>query len=102
MPVAVGMYLPFGLATPIVIGGLINHFLTRQETAPEEIEKKSRRGVLFSSGIIAGEALTGVGLALLASMSIVKPEWDIPYTTVLTFVGVALFLGYFTRVSAQE
>jgi|TARA_B100000959_G_scaffold277135_1_gene333101 putative OPT family oligopeptide transporter len=102
MPIAVGMYLPFGLATPIVIGGLINHFLTRQETAPEEIEKKSRRGVLFSSGIIAGEALTGVGLALLASMSIVKPEWDIPYTTVLTFVGVALFLGYFTRVSAQE
>ena len=27
MPIAVGIYLPFGLSTPILIGGLISHFV---------------------------------------------------------------------------
>ena len=35
MPIAVGMYLPFGLATPILIGGLIAHFYSRGTTPAE-------------------------------------------------------------------
>ncbi|MCA9136634.1 MAG: oligopeptide transporter, OPT family [Planctomycetales bacterium] len=69
MPIAVGMYLPFGLATPILIGGLIAHFYSRRTEAKEH-DRILHRGVLFSSGIIAGEALTAVGLAGLAAMSI--------------------------------
>ncbi|QEG20542.1 OPT family oligopeptide transporter [Mariniblastus fucicola] len=66
MPIAVGMYLPFGLATPILIGGLIAWFYTRGK-AEEEHESILHRGVLFASGVIAGEALTAVGIAAFAA-----------------------------------
>jgi uncharacterized oligopeptide transporter (OPT) family protein len=66
MPIAVGMYLPFGLATPILIGGLIAHFYTRGVPAKEH-DRVLHRGVLFSSGVIAGEALTAILIAGLAA-----------------------------------
>jgi putative OPT family oligopeptide transporter len=66
MPIAVGMYLPFGLATPILIGGLIAWFYTRGKPE-EEHESTLHRGVLFASGVIAGEALTAVGIAAFAA-----------------------------------
>lgn len=65
MPIAVGAYLPFGIAPPILIGGLIAWFAARHTKTEEAREKRLQRGVLFSSGIIAGEALMGVLVALL-------------------------------------
>lgn len=52
MPVAVGIYLPLTLSVPILIGGMIRY-----------IVKKSDKGILLSSGLIAGEALAGVIIA---------------------------------------
>jgi hypothetical protein len=69
MPIAVGMYLPFGLAMPILIGGLIAYFHTRK-TPPPQHDRVLHRGILFSSGVIAGEALTAVALACLAALGI--------------------------------
>ncbi|QDV45154.1 OPT oligopeptide transporter protein [Stieleria neptunia] len=69
MPIAVGMYLPFGLATPILIGGVIAWFCTKG-TRRETHDRVLHRGILFSSGVIAGEALTAVGLAGLAALGI--------------------------------
>jgi uncharacterized oligopeptide transporter (OPT) family protein len=69
MPIAVGMYLPFGLTVPILIGGLIAHFRTRGKHK-ETHERTLHGGVLFASGVIAGEALTAVGLAGLAALGI--------------------------------
>ncbi|KLU05018.1 oligopeptide transporter [Rhodopirellula islandica] len=69
MPIAVGMYLPFGLATPILIGGLIAHFYSKDKPVQEH-DTVLHRGVLFSSGVIAGEALTAVGIAGLAAFGI--------------------------------
>ena len=77
MPIAVGMYLPFGLATPILIGGLIAHFWTR-EIPEEKHDHVLHRGILFSSGVIAGEALTAVGLAGLAALGITSLELGLP------------------------
>lgn len=67
MPIAVGMYLPFGLATPILIGGLIAHFHARRSPRADH-DRVLHGGILFSSGVIAGEALTAVGLAGLAAV----------------------------------
>ena len=67
MPLAVGMYLPFGLATPILVGGLISWFVLRGARTEAGQEKRAYRGVLFSSGVIAGEALMGVGIAILTT-----------------------------------
>ncbi len=69
MPIAVGMYLPFGLATPILIGGLIAQLHSRGAAASDR-DRRLHRGVLFSSGVIAGEALTAVGIAGLAALGI--------------------------------
>ncbi|MEO8268680.1 MAG: oligopeptide transporter, OPT family [Aureliella sp.] len=67
MPIAVGMYLPFGLAIPILIGGILAHWYTRR-TPELQHHDVLQRGVLFSSGVIAGEALTAVGVAALAAL----------------------------------
>lgn len=81
MPIAVGMYLPFGLAVPILIGGLIAHFYSRR--APQEShDRVLHRGVLFSSGVIAGEALTAVGLAGLVAVGISSVDFGLSGATV--------------------
>ncbi len=67
MPIAVGMYLPFGLAIPILIGGILAHWYTRKSPGSQHHDVL-QRGVLFSSGVIAGEALTAVGIAALAAL----------------------------------
>ena len=67
MPIAVGMYLPFGLAIPILIGGILAYWYTRRVPEPQQHDVL-QRGVLFSSGVIAGEALTAVGIAGLAAL----------------------------------
>ncbi len=67
MPIAVGMYLPFGLAIPILIGGILAYWYSRK-TPVDQQHDVLQRGVLFSSGVIAGEALTAVGIAALAAL----------------------------------
>lgn len=93
MPIAVGMYLPFGVATPILLGGLLAHLYTRGR-APIEGERRMHRGVLVSSGVIAGEALTSVGIALLAAMGIRSLEPGLSPDTVsaMTVAAVPLIL----------
>ena len=68
MPVAVGMYLPFGLATPILLGGIISALVRRR--AGTQADAAQKRGVLIASGLIAGESLVGVGLGVLAYLKI--------------------------------
>ncbi len=97
MPIAVGMYLPFGLATPILIGGLIAHFYSRRN-APEEHDRVLHQGVLFSSGVIAGEALTAVGIAGLAARGfmpytdLLDPSWLTPMSVAVAVVAVLSFI----------
>ncbi|MFC1852492.1 OPT family oligopeptide transporter [candidate division CSSED10-310 bacterium] len=65
MPVAVGIYLPFSLAIPIVAGGLIELVIRRR--APRQKKNAApgmRNVILLASGLIAGEALMGILLAL--------------------------------------
>jgi putative OPT family oligopeptide transporter len=66
MPLAVGLYLPFGLALPILAGGLIERFHRRADAS----DRATRAGVLFASGAVAGEALVGVGVALMVGLGL--------------------------------
>lgn len=70
MPMAVGIYLPFSMATPLLVGGIIAYFVCRGAKDEAEVEKRTYRGVLFSSGVIAGEALTKLVLVGLATAGI--------------------------------
>lgn len=62
MPMAVGIYLPVTLAIPIFVGGLIRFMVARKGQA---VEDGKDSGVLLSSGLIAGEAIMGVGIAVV-------------------------------------
>jgi len=68
LAVAIGIYLPLELATPIFAGGIIHWiiqgFHKRKNTPQEQIEQSNRNGLLFASGLITGEALMGITLAI--------------------------------------
>ena len=70
LPFAVGMYLPFSLSAGIMAGGVVRWILERRKAANENEEKEKKacieRGTLFTSGLIAGEGLMGVILAICA------------------------------------
>ena len=103
MPIAVGMYLPFGLVTPILIGGLLAH-IVRGGQEGAAADQRLHRGVLFASGMIAGESLMGVGIALLASLGISRltPGLDDTLTTALTVFAAAAVLTSFYLFSRSE
>jgi len=116
LPVAIGIYLPFTLATPIFAGGVIRHITNRKITKhygedDEEIsewelaikqtevkpkERIVRTGLLFTAGLIAGEALTGVVVAfiIIAGLNIVV--FDIPPVLpgLLLWIFIAILVFY--------
>lgn len=65
LPVAIGLYLPLELSSTIMIGGLIRWFVDRK-SGNDEKNKDANSGILFCSGLIAGEGLVGILLAVLA------------------------------------
>jgi len=68
LAVTIGIYLPLELEVPIVVGGIIHFLLKRRQKrkalAAEQIETADRHGLLFASGLITGEALIGILLAV--------------------------------------
>ena len=67
LPFAIGLYLPIHLSTPIMVGGLIRLWAEKRKCKSEERRGEIiNDGVLFSSGMIAGEGLVGILLAVFA------------------------------------
>ena len=68
LAIAIGIYLPLELAVPIFVGGIIHwivqRFHKRMNSSREQIERSNRSGLLFASGLITGEALMGILLAI--------------------------------------
>ena len=104
MPIAVGMYLPFGLSTPILIGGLIAYFLTKRSKIANTDDHVLQNGVLLSSGLIAGESLMGIILALFASAGITSINLGLQpgFVTVLTFLSAAGVIWWLYKKSAIQ
>jgi putative OPT family oligopeptide transporter len=68
MPVAIGLYLPFGLSVTIFAGSLVRLVRSRGDR-----ESNSGPGLLFAAGLVAGEALTGVLSGALVTAGIKLP-----------------------------
>ena len=109
MPVAVGIYLPFGLAVPILAGGLLHLLLSRGSAGDAGRRRASERSVLAASGLIAGEALVGVLLGALAYVGIRShdfPEklgWSeaaMGAVSVAALVAVAAWIWWTSRRAA--
>ena len=117
LPVAIGIYLPFTLSTPIFAGGIVRYVTNRAiakkygSAEEEEIsdwelaikqtdvapkEKIIRTGLLLTAGLIAGEALMGVIVAFLIigglsfSVFTYPPIWP----SILVWVFIAVLLAY--------
>jgi putative OPT family oligopeptide transporter len=107
MPVAVGMYLPFTLSVPILLGGLIRwagqRALSRGAGAEAAGDELSNAGVLLSSGLIAGESILGVALAACvyfkAPLAVRwHPGW-LTWASIVLFAGLAAYLARAARKS---
>ena len=71
LPVAIGIYLPIHLSTPIMAGGLLRMYLEKRKYREQESKIQSiTNGILYSSGLIAGEGLIGIILAVFAIIPI--------------------------------
>jgi len=117
LPVAIGIYLPFTLSVPIFFGGTIRHYtdkymknkfgsaeeeeisdweLAIKQTGVKPKEKAIRTGLLFSAGLVAGEALMGVVVAVLVVLGIqlqllTSVSW---WPSIIVFVFIGLLLAY--------
>ncbi len=117
LPVAIGIYLPFTLAVPIFIGGIVRHFTNKiiereygsaeeeeisewelaiKQTEVKPKERIIRTGLLFTAGLIAGEALMGVTVAFLiiAGLHLAIFEYPPILPGLLLWGFIAILLGY--------
>lgn len=71
MPFAIGLYLPIHLNTSIMIGGVVRMFMDKRKNVDEKTkERQTTDGTLYCAGMIAGEGLVGIILAILAVVGI--------------------------------
>ena len=71
LPVAIGIYLPFHLNAGIMAGGLVRWLVEkRAEKQGESPDRSVQSGILYASGMIAGEGVVGILLAVLAVIQV--------------------------------
>jgi putative OPT family oligopeptide transporter len=95
LPFALGLYLPLSLSAATMVGGFVRYYVNRNTFE----ESAQERGILLSSGLIGGDACSGIIIALLtilgvtpASATSLWPNW----MSFVTYGFWAVGLGYFT------
>jgi putative OPT family oligopeptide transporter len=89
---ALGMYIPLGLNTPILFGGLISWFVSSRSKNAKLNKARKDRGTLIASGFIAGGALMGVVSAMLRYFNInwFNQSWAESHSA--EFLGLFMFV----------
>ncbi len=72
LPFAIGIYLPVQLNACVMIGGLLRLVFDKMKGSKERKDEAVNNGILFCSGMIAGEGIVGIILALLAIFGVDK------------------------------
>ena len=70
MPFAIGLYLPIYLSCGIMVGGVVRLFLDKKKEAEEKKKEMISNGTLYCAGMIAGEGLVGILMAVLAIIKV--------------------------------
>lgn len=104
LAVGMGIYLPPSVNMPIVVGAvlaaLLKHFISRHADNKEsQLKNADRIGTLFSAGLIVGESLVGVVMALIIAISVTNGGSDAPlalnlenWDSAATLLGLAFFI----------
>ena len=87
LPVAIGIYLPLEITSAIMIGGLVRLFADKKSSYKED---ESGNGILFCSGLIAGEGIMGIFLAILAVTGVLSSVDLSQYFNTGMLGGIAL------------
>jgi putative OPT family oligopeptide transporter len=111
LAVALGIYMPLDVTTPIFFGGLLAYFsqkaLSKKKVNAEKKALTERRGLLFASGLIAGEALVGILLAIpfvaYQSTNVFKivPEALKDSTDILGLIVTLGMLTWFYQIASK-
>jgi putative OPT family oligopeptide transporter len=103
LAVAIGIYLPLELAVPIFAGGLVAFFASRRR--PAGTDARGPGGLLFAAGLITGEALIGILMAIPIVLSgdaeVFALPWKLPTVAGLLAVVVVGILLYRVATSAH-
>ena len=98
LPFALGMFIPLELNTPLVVGGLINWFVTTRSKDEAVNKERGEKGNLIASGFIAGGALMGVVSAILRFANVkfdFDAWWANPLSEALALAAYLLLICYF-------
>src|SRR5579871_5610847 len=109
LAVAVGIYLPLEYTSPIFLGGALSALADRwlARNMPEgDPEAKRRRGLLFASGLIAGEAIVGVLIAipivLTSNVDVLALPATLRFGQWLGLLGLALIGWRLYRAATEK
>ncbi|MCK5582383.1 MAG: OPT/YSL family transporter, partial [Elusimicrobiales bacterium] len=114
LPFAIGLYLPVSLSTPIMVGGLVSLAVSKMssnknQTTEEKHKAKQEtkdRGILVASGLVAGDALMGIFIAILAAIGWISIKDVKPFfgsgVGLTIFMVVAIALGVAALKKAKK
>ncbi len=108
LPFAVGLYLPLSSMSPIFAGGVFRWWVERRNRNDEtKLHDARESGVLFGSGLVAGQGIMGVAIAGLAFAMGRRPDWGghAWMGAAGPYVALALFLAlgfYMVRVAQRS
>ncbi len=94
---AIGLYLPIHLSAPIWVGGLVRWFIEskRKYGSDDQRNASVQKGILYCSGMIAGEGIVGILLALVAVLGLninMSGIYGDAFMSVGNWVGIAAFI----------
>lgn len=101
LPFAIGLYLPLSLSAPIMTGGIVA-LIIRKMSHKDENKAKNERGILFASGLVAGDALIGVAVAFMMLWPTYSRFYDAHegmWNTLTGSVGPYLSLAMFALIA---
>ena len=87
LAVAIGMYLPIELTFPIFIGGMINHYANKISS-----QKGKNNGLLMAAGLITGEALMAIFIAIPLFFEKALPKYSLPDEMYANIIGVIILV----------
>ncbi len=113
LPFAIGLYLPLNLSTPIMAGGFIS-LIVSKISKQGNASKREEQGILFSSGLVAGDALVGVLIAFAIALSsgyrafyesheeVSVAGTSAPWLSLIAFLIMGLLLYRSTRIKGYK
>jgi len=103
---AIGLYLPVTTTASLILGGLVSWWIKRQTADLDLYQRQHEQATLFASGLIAGDALMGIGIAGLVVSGLdralaLRPAASGPLEYVFTIVPFAVLAWGLVRMAQR-